>query len=136
MRAETADWLRYAEENAAVAKLARREGHLNACAQNVQQCVEKALKAVVVELALPFRKTHSITDLRQVVLAAGWDCGLTEEECELLDTLYLPSKYPLSGVLPPMDVSPALCDTCLALADCSLEAARRRVPSGPCAQSP
>lgn len=133
MKAETAEWLRYAEENAAVAKLARREGHLNACAQNVQQCVEKALKGVVIELALPFRKTHSITDLRQTLLAAGWDCGVAEDECELLDTLYLASKYPLSGVLPPMDVEPNVCDVCLTLAERSLAAAKRRVQSGRCA---
>ena len=128
MKDETGDWIRYANENLAVAKLARRDGHLNACIQNVQQSVEKALKAVVTEFGLPFRKTHSIAELHQLLVAAGRDCALTEEECEILDAVYLPSKYPLGGVLPPVQIDSALCDACIAAAERALDTVRRHMP--------
>jgi hypothetical protein len=42
---------------------------------------------------------------------------LNEEDCDLLDTIYLPSKYPLGGVLPSFEPDEALCKQCVALAE-------------------
>ena len=42
----------------------------------------------------------SIGELRRGLLDIGLDPGLTEDEADLLDTIYLPSKYPLGSVLP------------------------------------
>ncbi len=58
MKDETRGWLSYSEENFAVARLALEHGHLNACLQNAQQSVEKALKAIIVEHGLELRQTH------------------------------------------------------------------------------
>ena len=52
MKDETSTWLRYAEENLAVARLSFEQGFFHACLQNAQQCVEKALKAIIIENGL------------------------------------------------------------------------------------
>ena len=39
---------------------------------------------------------------------------LREEDCDLLDSIYLPSKYPLSGVLPDFEPDATLCRQCVA----------------------
>ena len=62
MKDETRTWLSYADENLDVAGLAFDHGHHNACLQNVQQAVEKYLKAVIVERDLEFRRTYSIRE--------------------------------------------------------------------------
>lgn len=41
---------------------------------------------------------------------------LTDEECDLLDAIYLPSKYPIGGVLPDFEPDFDLCKDCLKIA--------------------
>lgn len=60
MRDEAQVWLTYADENFEVAKLALSHGYVNSCLYNVQQTIEKALKPVVIEHGLEFRRTHSV----------------------------------------------------------------------------
>jgi len=100
MKDETRLWLSYAEENFEMARLALERGYLNACLQNAQQAVEKALKAVLVERQGEFPKTPSIRELARVAAAAKAAAEITTEECDLLDSIYIPSKYPVFGVLP------------------------------------
>jgi HEPN domain-containing protein len=66
---------------------------------------------------LAVRKTHSIDGLRRELLRKGVDCGLDDEACDLLDTVYLPSKYPLDSVLPHFDPDEAVARRCLSIAD-------------------
>jgi len=42
---------------------------------------------------------------------------LTAEDCDLLDSIYLPSKYPLGSVLPDFEPDITLCRQCIALAE-------------------
>lgn len=51
MSDEARVWLEYAQENQQVAGLAYEAGIFNACLQNIQQAVEKALKAMRVLVA-------------------------------------------------------------------------------------
>ncbi len=83
-----------------VAEMALQAGLLNSCLQNAQQAVEKALKAVQIHCIMPSIRTHSIRDLNRDLTRAGILTGLTEEDCELLDSIYVSSKYPLDSVLP------------------------------------
>jgi hypothetical protein len=46
---------------------------------------------------------------------------LAEEECELLDSIYLPSKYPLGSVLPDFEPDKQTCERCIAIAECVKE---------------
>ena len=116
MKNETATWLGYAEENLAVALLALEQGYFNACLQNIQQCMEKSLKAVVIENGLEFRKTHSIQELAGQLTEAGLEPRITEDECDLIDSIYLPSKYPMSSILPEVEAGTGMCKQCLDVA--------------------
>ncbi len=125
MKSETATWLRYAEENLAVCRLSLEQGFLNASMQNAQQCIEKALKAVVIEKALEFRKTHSIQELAGQLTEAGLAAGISEDECDLIDAIYLPSKYPMAAVVPEMKADADTCRQCHAIAERVLRTVRK-----------
>lgn len=116
MKDETRTWLSYADENLTVAVLAEEHGHLNSCLQNAQQAVEKYLKAVIVEKSLEFRRTHSIREL--VKLLAGHDIivDISEDETDLMDTIYLPSKYPVYSALPHALPEPEVCKDAIKIA--------------------
>jgi HEPN domain-containing protein len=45
------------------------------------------------------------------------DVKLSEEESELLDSIYLPSKYPLSSALPDFEPDEKICKNCIAIAE-------------------
>jgi HEPN domain-containing protein len=64
MKDETREWLHYAEENLAVAKLALEAGYFNPAIQNAQQTAEKALKAILIEGDILFPKTHRLRQLK------------------------------------------------------------------------
>jgi len=116
MKDETRAWLSYAEENFDVAGLAFDHGHLNACLQNAQQAVEKYLKALIVELSLEFRRTHGIRELIGLLAARGIVLTVSEDEMDLMDSIYVPSKYPVYSALPQTLPDPALCRDALSIA--------------------
>jgi HEPN domain-containing protein len=78
MKDETSAWLSYADENLDVAELSLAHDHLNACLHNAQQAVEKYLKALIIELDLPFRRTHVIYVLWQELTENGIQLELTD----------------------------------------------------------
>ena len=94
MKDETLAWLSYASENFDVSKLALKHGHLNSSLQNSQQAVEKYLKAIIVEKDFGFKKTHSIRELVMMLSSRGITVNLSDDEIDLMDTIYVPSKYP------------------------------------------
>jgi HEPN domain-containing protein len=100
MSDDSRKWFVYADENLAVARLALEGGWFNACLQNVQQAVEKFLKAALLFRDAGFQRTHSIEALNRQLQSMGLDAGLSDEDCDLLDTIYIPSKYPVGSVLP------------------------------------
>lgn len=116
MRDETGAWLSYADENLDIAVLALDHGHLNACLQNSQQAVEKYLKAMMVEYNLEFRRTHSIRELLGLLAAQGIVLSVSEDEMDLIDSIYLPSKYPIYSALPSALPDPAICREALSIA--------------------
>lgn len=116
MKDETKNWIIYAGENLHSAVILLESGLFNPCLQNIQQSVEKYLKALLLEKGQKIRKTHSITELYTMLQDVGIAIGLTEDQCDLFDAVYLPSKYPLGGVLPDFDPDDALCQDCLSIA--------------------
>lgn len=127
MSAESLTWLRYAEENLQVARLCLENGLFNPSIQNSQQAAEKALKAWCAAAAIPPRKTHSTSGLRSDLREAGVDCGMTDEDCELLDAVYLPSKYPLGSVLPDFEPDERVARRCLDIAGSTVNRARQQI---------
>lgn len=117
MKSETKAWLAYAAENLASAEILLEQNLLNACLQNTQQSVEKYLKAILIEKGHLFRKTHSINELTLLCAELNLDMGIAEEDCDLLDTIYLPTKYPLGGALPEFEPDTPLCKRCLKIAE-------------------
>ena len=124
MKDETPVWLSYADENLAVAELSLTNDHLNACLHNAQQAVEKYLKALIIEHDMPFRKTHAIYVLWQELTEHGIQSELTEEDCDLFDAVYMPSRYPLLGVLPDAMPDRETCEKCVRIARRVGESAR------------
>jgi len=116
MKDETRNWLEYGGENLKSAILLLDSGLFNPCLQNSQQAVEKILKAVLVEFSLKFKKTHSINELAIMVGENGLNIDLAEDERDLLDSIYLPSKYPLGSVLPDFEPDKKTCEDCIAIA--------------------
>ncbi len=116
MKDETRAWLNYAAENLAVAELSLAHNHLNACLHNTQQAVEKYLKALMIEHELPFKKTHAIFVLWQSLVDNGFDTALTEEDCALLDSVFMPSRYPLFSILPDAMPDRETCEKCIRIA--------------------
>ena len=100
MKNETKIWLEYSKENLESAKVLLNSELLNPCLQNIQQSVEKSLKALVIEKSGKLKKTHSISELNNILLSKSFEIDIPEEDCEFLDSIYLPSKYPLGSVLP------------------------------------
>jgi HEPN domain-containing protein len=127
MSDEARTWLLYAGENLQVAEMTLQAGLLNPCLQNAQQAVEKALKAIRVGRNMSARRTHSIRDLNRDLVAEGIKTGLSEEDCDLLDSIYVSSKYPLDSVLPDSLPDLDVCQRCVGLAKRVLAVAKKVV---------
>ena len=117
MKDETKKWLEYADENLRSAKVLMDNKLFNPSLQNVQQAVEKMLKALLVESAVKLKKTHSINELVTILGENSLDVEITEDERDLLDSIYLPSRYPLGSVLPDFEPDVQMCRQCIAIAE-------------------
>jgi HEPN domain-containing protein len=117
MKDETKKWLDYADDNFRSAKILLESSLYNPSLQNVQQAVEKMLKALCIEFSLKFKKTHSINELMIILAQNNLKTGLAPEECDLFDSVYLPSKYPLTSVLPDFEPDVKICKKCITIAD-------------------
>jgi HEPN domain-containing protein len=117
MKDETKRWLDYARENLASAKILLENQLYNPCLQNVQQAVEKMLKALLVESGAKVKKTHSIHELVTLLSQMKLDTAMTLDEMDLLDSIYLPSKYPLGSVLPDFEPDQVVCRQCIGIAE-------------------
>jgi HEPN domain-containing protein len=116
MKNETKIWLDYAEENLKSAEVLLDNDFFNSCLQNIQQCIEKLLKSIIVERSGRIIKTHSISKLNQILRDSEVEIDITDDECDLIDTIYLPSKYPIGSVIPDYDPDMAICRQCMEIA--------------------
>ncbi len=117
MKDQTKKWLRYADENLQSAKVLQDNELFNPCLQNVQQAVEKMLKAIFSELGLKIKKTHSINELVTILAENDVNIPIEEDERDLIDSIYLPSKYPIGGILPEFEPDMPTCQQCIAVAE-------------------
>lgn len=120
MRDETRKWFQYAEENFASARLLLQSDLFNPCLQNVQQAVEKALKAVLIEKAIKLKKTHDILAIKYLLQEHGLDIDLSDDDCDFLNSIYLPSKYPVGSVLADYEPDKTICREAISIAERAL----------------
>ncbi|HET54378.1 MAG TPA: HEPN domain-containing protein [Ignavibacteria bacterium] len=99
MKDETKTWLNYAGENLESSQILLQSNLYNPCLQNVQQAVEKALKAVLIEKAIKLKRTHDILDIKYLLLDNNIEIDLSDDDCDFLNSIYLPSKYPVGSAL-------------------------------------
>jgi HEPN domain-containing protein len=116
MKDEPRIWVSYADENLDVSSLALEHGHLNACLQNAQQATEKYLKAVILERDLPFQRTHSVRELIRILANQEIAPGISEDEIDLMDAIYIPSNYPAYSALPQTMPDQTICHEALNVA--------------------
>lgn len=125
MNGEYSDWFQYADENLDIARIALERGYYNACLQNVQQAVEKFLKGALLYQGKTFPKTHNIENLLRQLEESKIRLDISQEDAELLDAIYVPSKYPLGSALPDFTPDKKLGTKCLDIGEQARRSAKR-----------
>ena len=93
--ADTARWLRYAEEDLITAETLLAQAHVpprQAC-WHAQQAAEKALKAVLIFLQIDFRRTHDLNVLRDL-LPESWQLKTALSNLGDLNRWAVGARYP------------------------------------------
>ncbi|MFZ4855038.1 MAG: HEPN domain-containing protein [Desulfuromonadaceae bacterium] len=116
MKKDTEIWLKYAEENIRSAEVLLESGIYNPSLQNSQQAIEKLLKAVLIEKATGVTRTHNIRELVGCLEKINIQTAITDDDIDLIDSIYLPSKYPAFSVLPYFMPDEVICRHCLSVA--------------------
>ena len=117
MRDETKYWLQFAEDNLNAAKVLAASNLYNPCLHNIQQSIEKTLKSIFIEKGKPLIKTHNILELNNLLNKMEVYLTISTDECEFLDSIYLPSKYPVGSSLPHFYPDKEICSKSILLAD-------------------
>lgn len=79
--------------------LYEHERHQRACYHS-QQCVEKGLKALILEKGKRPGRVHDIVELLNEATRLGWDTGLSLDDAVFLNSIYK-GRYPTEeGLLP------------------------------------
>ena len=117
MQEETKNWLTYSEENLEASKVLLKSGLFNPSLQSIQQSIEKALKALFIEKEIPFKKTHNIMELKTILSKYDVKIKLADDECDFLDSMYLPTKYPIGSALPDFNPDEIICKDSISLAE-------------------
>ena len=120
MREATKAWRRQAEEERDTAAYLNAGGfHRGAC-YHAQQCVEKSVKTMLLEVGWELEKIHNIHRLTALAADHGAPLSLTSDDIDFLDEIYR-GRYPAeSGLLPLGDPTAADAERAVTLADNSL----------------
>ena len=113
---EALQWLEYARENLESAWILLESGLYNPSLQNAQQATEKSLKSLMIQNRIPLKRTHSISALIHTLAEHDILIPMAEDELELIDSIYLSSKYPLGSALPHFMPDRSICERCLDIA--------------------
>ncbi|MFQ6078845.1 MAG: HEPN domain-containing protein [Thermodesulfobacteriota bacterium] len=85
-------WLRFADEDLKMAKLAFKEGMYNQVCFHAQQCVEKLLKGFIQFKDKVHPQSHKLADLLSSISESPFD--ELRGDILLLDRFYIPTRYP------------------------------------------
>ena len=112
MKDETKQWLNFADENLESSKILCESFLYNPSLQNSQQSIEKYIKSYFIENGLKLQKTHNISSLNEILKQNDIFLDITDDEIDLIDTIYLSSKYPFGSVLPYFEPDKDICLKC------------------------
>lgn len=116
MKDETKLWLKYADENFQSSKILLESFLFNPSLQNTQQAIEKYLKAYCIENGIKLQKTHNISSLIEILKNNKTYIDISDDEIDLIDSIYLTSKYPLGSALPDFEPDEKICLKCIDIA--------------------
>ena len=93
--ADTARWLRYAEEDLVTAETLLNHPHVppRQCCWHAQQAAEKALKTALIFLQIDFHRTHNLNDLRDMV-PESWQLKTACPDLSNLTRWAVETRYP------------------------------------------
>lgn len=100
MRKVTGNWLKDAEDELDSASiLFEHEKYRGSCYHN-QQCVEKGLKALILERGEKPERIHDIVELLNKTTRAGWDISISMDDAIFLNSIYKGRYSTEEGLLP------------------------------------
>ena len=117
MKDETKQWLKFADENLESSKILCESFLYNPSLQNSQQSIKKYIKSYFIENGLKLQKTHNISSLNEILKQNDIFLDITDDEIDLIDTIYLSSKYPFGSVLPDFEPDKDICLKCIEIAN-------------------
>jgi len=93
-------WVNRAEEDYLLCNSSLRRKHplTYGAAFHAQQCVEKYLKALLLQQGIEFPKTHDLAALNYLCVKAGIILPVNEDDIEILTAYLVEARYP--GPLP------------------------------------
>ena len=101
MNARPNAWLHQAQNDLALARLARDHGYLAQACFFASQAAEKALKSAVLELGEEPSHTHVLSDLTAALARLGLDVSSIEQlPLRRLSRMAISSRYPMDATPP------------------------------------
>ncbi len=117
MKKETEFWIAYADDNIKSSAILLKNNLFTPSLHNMQQSIEKYLKAVLLEKTGDIKRTHSIREIVDLLADLDFNIDISDDETDLIDSIYLPSKYPIGGALPDFFPDNDFCIKCLNIAE-------------------
>lgn len=103
MKKTTKQWISYAKEDLGIShNLFENTDYFKGCIYHCQQCMEKILKAMLIELDIKVIRTHNLDIIfNKLPKELKKQIEISKEELEAFNEIYLSSKYPTDiGQLP------------------------------------
>lgn len=103
MKKATKAWMEYAGRDLEAARILLKDEYVaNVVIFHSQQCVEKCLKAVLEENGITVPKTHGVVKLHSLIPeSVRTMLSFEEEELDLVDIVYIDTRYPGAMALLP-----------------------------------
>lgn len=100
VRRATESWIKGAEDELDIATLLYEHEKYQASCYHSQLCVEKGLRALILEKGQKPERIHDIVELLNVATRLGWDVGISLDDAVFLNSIYK-GRYPTEeGLLP------------------------------------
>ncbi len=103
MKKQTDKWIKYAEDDLGISRnLFENTIFYNGCIYHCQQCMEKILKALLIELNIKIVKSHNLDIIfDKLPEKIKNEINISNEELQAFNEIYISSKYPVDiGQLP------------------------------------